>query len=438
MSTFSDIDLLDGPFPATIAVLTVAAGVFLLFGRTWKWLRTVVILVLIAVALTFLINWYEVHVDALSAYNLPMDTLVPIGGGVLALLLTIAHIIRGRWWKKLLAPIALIVVVLAAAMQVNSYYGAYLTVGDLIGSSSKEVKPLPNSALKKFGQPYPEFREGKAAVDVWKKPAGLPSQGSVYSVKIPGKLSKFKPRDGYVYLPPAYKAKTRLPLPVVVLITGQPGSPEQWLSAGVIQKTMDEYAARHNGLAPIVVMPDVNGSTQGNTVCMDSKIAKADTYLSKDIPAWIKENLSADPNPARWVIAGFSFGGTCALQMAALHPAVYPNAIVMSGEAEPAVFSDRAKTIQATFGGNAAAFDALTPLHVMARTHYKHSAVYFAAGAGDERFSGYMRTTSAAAKKAGMDVSVHSVPGVGHSWKVPANALGPALDWHSKRLGLSK
>jgi S-formylglutathione hydrolase FrmB len=44
--------------------------------------------------------------------------------------------------------------------------------------------------------------------------------------------------------------------------------------------------------------------------------------------------LSADPDPQRWAFGGLSFGGTCAIQMAALHPGIYPSVIDLSGEAE--------------------------------------------------------------------------------------------------------
>ena len=181
---------------------------------------------------------------------------------------------------------------------------------------------------------------------------------------------------------------------------------------------MDAFAAAHEGLAPVVVIPDVNGSAPGNTMCMDSKIANAGTYLATDVPAWIKTTLRVDPVPARWAVGGFSFGGTCALQMAALHPDIYPSAIDLSGEAEPALGPDRSATIAQAFGGNTAAFDAVSPLKVLAAGHYSHSRIYLAAGAQDGTFSGYQARTADAAAKAGMSVRTVLVPGQGHSWEI--------------------
>jgi hypothetical protein len=55
-----------------------------------------------------------------------------------------------------------------------------------------------------------------------------------------------------LYLPPAYLGSVRARLPVLVLIPGQPGGPEDWLLAGRLAAVMDAFAAAHDGLAPVV------------------------------------------------------------------------------------------------------------------------------------------------------------------------------------------
>ena len=438
MSIISNIDLISGPIPVALAVLACLTGAVLLLRRLRGWWLSVVSAAVLAAALAWAINWYMVHITNLSAYDLPLQVLTWMGVGLFAVLLMVLNLVSARWWRRILAPVAMVLVVIAASMQVNAYYGAYRTLGDLTGASTANIAPLAVSAQKV------QLKLGLAAdtslplVDRWVKPAGLPAAGTVNSIQIPGLVSGFTGRTGYVYLPPAYQAKSRPVLPVVVLIPGQPGSPADWLKAGQLQQTMDTFAAAHQGLAPVVVVPDVNGTDSGNTMCMDSQIAKTDTYLAVDVPAWIKANLTVDPNPQHWVVGGFSFGGTCALQMATLHPKVFPSAIDLSGEAEPALSADRTATVQAAFGGNTAAFDAVTPLNVMAKNKYPDSWVYFSAGAQDGQFTGYMNQLSTAATAAGMSVTTHSVPGAGHSWEVPVNAMAPALTWLAPRLGLAR
>ncbi|WP_207343386.1 alpha/beta hydrolase-fold protein [Arthrobacter sp. E3] len=437
MNFISNLDLISGPLPVVLAVLACIAGAVLLLRWNRRWAISVVIAAVLAAILAWAINWYVVNVAALSAYDLPLQVIAWIGVGVFAFLLMVLHLVSSRWWRKILAPVAMALVVAAVAMQVNIYYGAYRTVGDVTGASTANISPLsPTTAAK---QPHSALPTKTSAqiIDSWVKPAGLPAAGTVKSAQIPGSISGFTGRTAYVYLPPAYQAPSRPLLPVVVLIPGQPGGPADWLKAGQLKQIMDAFAASHQGLAPVVVVPDVTGTDSANTMCMDSQIAKTDSYLAVDVPAWIKSTLTVDPNPQHWAVGGFSFGGTCALQMATMHPKTYPSAIDLSGEAEPALSADRAVTIQQAFGGNTAAFDAVVPLTLLAKNHYPDSWMYFAAGAQDARFTGYMDQVSTAAKSSGMTITTHGVLGAGHSWEVPVKAMPLALTWLAPRLGLA-
>ncbi len=77
---------------------------------------------------------------------------------------------------------------------------------------------------------------------------------------------------------------------------------------------MDGYARGHGGLAPVVAVADPNGAQSANTLCMDSRIAPADTYLCVDVPRWITGTLNVTPATGRWAVGGFSYGATCALE----------------------------------------------------------------------------------------------------------------------------
>lgn len=431
MDALKGLDLLSGAVLVTAGAPAVAGALFLLIRRGRQWWAAVAAAAAAAGLLAWGTNGFLTQISGTTAHDLPRPVMGWMTVAFGAVLLMILNLPRSRRRRKVLAPAAAAVVMLTVVLQVNAYFGAYRTIDDLTGASTAGITALTPT---RPGPAYPVAAGPVAAR--WVKPAGLPQAGTVNSVQIPGTVSGFTPRTGFVYLPPAYQAADRPLLPVLVLVAGQPGSPSDWISSGRLKETMDFFAAAHQGLSPVVVIADANGSDTGNTMCMDSAIAKADTYLSIDVPAWIRKTLSVDPDPQRWAFGGFSFGGTCALQMAALHPEIYPSAIDLSGEAEPALSADRAVTVRHGFAGDTAAFTALTPLEVMAHTRYAHSAVYFAAGAQDGTFSAYMAQVSSAARQAGMDVTAVPVPGVGHSWGVPQQALGPALDWCAARLGL--
>jgi S-formylglutathione hydrolase FrmB len=221
-----------------------------------------------------------------------------------------------------------------------------------------------------------------------------------------------------------------------VLFSGQPGGPSDWLTGGALRSRLDRFAAEHGGVAPVVVVVDANGTPSGNTLCMDSRIARADTFLARDVPAWIKQTLDVDPNPERWAAGGFSFGATCAMQMVTRHPDVYSAALAFSSENEPALAKERDKTVQASFGGDVGAFDRQTPLQLMREQRYEGRAVYFGAGERDPEFVGYMDQLSAAARSAGFTVEAHRIPHAGHSWEAASVGLPGGLEFLAERWGL--
>jgi S-formylglutathione hydrolase FrmB len=199
---------------------------------------------------------------------------------------------------------------------------------------------------------------------------------------------------------------------------------------------MDRFAAEHDGVAPVVVVVDPNGSASANTLCMDSRIARADTFLSRDVPQWIEQNLDVDTDHGRWAAGGFSFGATCALQMGTRHPDVYASVLAFSSEREPALAKERHRTVEAAFGGDVAAFDAQTPLNIMRKTRFDGHAVYFGAGSRDPEFIAYMDELSGAARQAGFTVQSQSVANTGHSWEAASNGLPAALNFMAERWGI--
>jgi S-formylglutathione hydrolase FrmB len=238
-----------------------------------------------------------------------------------------------------------------------------------------------------------------------------------------------------LYLPPAYLSRPRAQLPVLVLLSGQPGSPDDWLDGGQLAQRMDAFAAAHDGLAPVVVMPDHLGDPLNNPLCMDSRLGNVATYLSVDVPAWVRDTLQVDPKPSGWAIGGFSNGGTCSLQMAVNAPDVYPTFVDISGEAEPTL-GDHTATVQAAFGGDEAAFAAVNPLDVLRQKQFPGTAGYLVAGEQDTVYGPQAQRVFAACQAAGMDVQLHVKPG-GHTFEVWGPGLEEALPWLATRLGMT-
>ncbi len=403
---------------------------------------------ILAAALVAGIHWLLIYGFSVFPDDLPPDVLGWSLPAVAALLLWL-HRLAGLWlrsgrsadprprrrrnaaplWRATAgATAALLGVVLLSQAQINLYFGLNQTVSDLTGTAVERIPWLETELTR--GAP--------AAVDLaqWDAPAGMPA-GVLRRATIPGTESGFISRDAFIYLPPAYQSTPRPKLPVLVLFAGQPGSPQNWLIGGALRARMDRFAAEHNGVAPVTVVVDPNGAQSANTLCLDSRIAQADTFLSVDVPDWIKATLDVDHDPRVWTVGGFSFGATCALQMLTRHPDVYHDAVAVASEKEPALAKERDKTIQASFGGDTAAFERQTPLWLMERRDYTGHAVYFCAGARDPEFIGNMRTLADAAAGAGFLVRSDVIANSGHSWQTASTGLADALDFLAPRWGIT-
>ena len=427
----SDVSLISGPVPLVVLVLGAVALlvlVVLLLRRRRAAAVTVVAAVAVAAVVLLGLDWLVTSGLQLFPEALPGLVTSWIAAGAAAVVLVVGNLVRTPTGTKLLSVGCGLAVLLASGSQINNYFAQYPTLGALTGSAG-DVSPLTGTTRQ------PSQAVTSPVVSRWTGPATTSSQ--VVTAAIPGTASGLTARDAYIYLPPAYTGPSPPLLPVLVLVSGQPGGPQDWVTAGNLQALMDQFADAHGGLAPVTVVVDPNGPSDTITMCMDSQIAKADTYLSRDVPTWIRAELGIDANPAHWAFGGFSYGGTCAIQMATRHTDLYPSFLDISGEREPAISADRTQTIQAAFGGDTAAFDALTPLTLLGERRYAGVWGYFAVGANDPEFLPAMQEVSAAAQKAGMTVQTQVVPGQGHSWAVPNAATPPALEWLAPRLGLA-
>jgi len=427
-----DVPLLAGPLPWVVTIVGLAGvAVMLAFrDREW-WTRVVPSAVIGAALLTMLATLLVEKVWRPFPDPLPPQVMAAVGVTVAVTWLGVVALGRRGWRGRMITVLAVFAVLLAAAQSVNGLYRQYPTLRMLLGLHSAYEVPFAGVARMAPLIPAPV---GSPLVAEWSPPAGMPASGVVAAVHIPGVVSGFRPRAGRVYLPPAYLASPRPELPVLVLLSGQPGSPNDWIASGGLPAIMDSFAAAHQGLAPVVVLPDYLGSTLANPLCMDSKLGKIATYLSVDVPAWIRSNLQVDNRPSNWSIGGFSNGGTCSLQMAVTSPRVYPTFVDISGESEPTL-GDHAATVKAAFGGDEAAFRAVNPLDVLTSRQFPGSAGFLVAGANDPAYRPNAQQVYAATRAAGMNVQMRKLPG-GHTWAVWAPGLQTALPWLARRLEL--
>ncbi len=62
-------------------------------------------------------------------------------------------------------------------------------------------------------------------------------------------------------------------------------------TAGQMGTVLDAYARAHHGRAPIVLSVDQLSAPGRNTMCVDSRLGDVDTYVTEDVPAWVRSHL---------------------------------------------------------------------------------------------------------------------------------------------------
>ena len=456
-----DWPLISGPLPVILLLSAVLALAWLVAGRnapgrgrllrlllergaageeggdglvSARWLViSVPAIVVAAGAVTAVLTWLIDTVWKPFPDMLPLTVVFWSWAALAGVVLALARQPLLRTWPRRAAAIGAAVLVLAAgANQVNVYFEAYPSLRVVLGPWLDHKPVLIRTANVTEVVPH----LGHALEDIWHPPPEMPKTGAVYQVDIPGTTSGFKARPGYVYLPPAYRTTPRPQLPVLVLLAGQPGDPRQWIDSGGIQAMMDAFALSHKGLAPVVIMPDDLGSTFANPLCMNTRLGAAETYLTVDLPNWVATHLQVSPPGHAWAVAGFSDGGTCAIQLATQAPQLYPNFVDISGQLHPTLGSLR-RTLRKAFGGNVAAYDRFDPVTVMAHTRFPHDAGVFVGGAADKVYTPQQHAMYLAAQRAGMQVTFMEISG-GHSWQAWRDGLVQNVGWLAAELGITE
>jgi S-formylglutathione hydrolase FrmB len=267
----------------------------------------------------------------------------------------------------------------------------------------------------------------------------VPENGLVVSATLPGTRSGFAAREAIAYLPPAWFGVDRPELPVLVLLHGTPGGPGDWADGGRATSTLDAFAAQHGGLAPVVVMPDVNGDFIGDTECVDSPGGDAETYLTADVPRAVQQQFSTRPPGTQWAIAGFSEGGMCALLLTLRHPGTFGTFGDFSGLLGPrAGETDDGvpATVAQYFGGSQREFAAHDPATLLGSRRFPGTGGWFEVGGTDTDSAAAATRLAPSARQAGIETCLVVLDGLGHSFEAWSAALRDSLPWMAARLGL--
>jgi S-formylglutathione hydrolase FrmB len=166
-----------------------------------------------------------------------------------------------------------------------------------------------------------------------------------------------------VYLPPSWFTTTPpIRLPAVLMIGGEFNTPPDWIRAGEAVTTL---AAAHGGNAPVAVFADATGGFAIDTECVNGPRGNAADHLTADVIPKINA-ISGAQKPLQWGVVGFSSGGTCAVDLAVMHPNTFSAFVDIGGDAAPNA-GTRAQTVDRLFGGDATAWSSFDPSTVISR-----------------------------------------------------------------------
>lgn len=350
----------------------------------------------------------------------PLNMWWPVGAVLLAVavLAAVATVRTRRLPRTLLGLLSVVTLLLSAGVGVNAYFGYLRTLGEALGSA-----PPGETTLAR----------------VRARAGARKGHGTVVSLTIPGTASGFVARPAHVYLPPAWSSPRQAPLPVVLLLHGTPGDPTDWVEGGRAQATADAWAARHGGVAPVLVMPDINGTLTGDTECVDSPRGNVETYLTVDVPAAVVGELETQRPGAGWAVAGLSEGGTCALMLALRHEDMFTAFGDFSGLAGPRVGEtndDTADTVSELFGGSPTQFAAHEPAALLTTARFPRTGGWFQVGALDAEPLAATRRLVPLADAAGVATCLVVVPDGDHTFDVWSAAFRQSLPWLAQRFGL--
>jgi enterochelin esterase-like enzyme len=328
--------------------------------------------------------------------NLPLASSITVAVAVGALVLAIVL----AWWRRrALGWVAVgVLSLVVGSIAVNDYFAYFPTVADVAGRHAKD-QASPAKV---------------ATVDA--RPT-LPARGLVEQVAIPGTTSGFAGRPAEVYLPPAWFASPRPALPVIELLHGSPGMPEDWTRGAQVDVVSDQWATDHGGFAPIIVMPDVNGSFTGNTQCLNGRRGNAETYLVDDVHRFMAERYGARTDRMGWTVGGLSEGGYCAMNLTAAHPDQFATFLNFGGSGRPTHWQRR------------------EPHHPITTVPAGSGvAGWFEVGAADGATTREVQAAEAGMRLAGLETHLTLLPGGHHTFRVWRQSFVDSLPWAISRM----
>lgn len=419
-----DFSLVEGPIIWVVSILAPALVLVSLRPFRVRRLLLAGAIGLITLLLAIFGNNYATN-SGLIVPALPWYSNLWFWAVIFSLVWAVVGWRSSRLWPRVASFGAIPATLLMTLVLVNSFFFYFPTFKSLFGSPG--IHQASPAELAKIGIAA-RLRHPKSPVGT---PGKVPTNGLTFQYDIPPKTSNFKTTPAWIYLPPAWFGPARSQLPVIELIGGTPSGPAEWLRGVQVDRFTDAFAAKHGGLAPVVVMIDDNGGLTADSECVDRPGAKAETFARIDVRRAMVNKFKVTSNPKHWAIAGLSEGGMCALNIAVRHPREFTVIGNFGGEPRPSLRSPQ-ETLRTLFGGSRTKQHAYDPNRYLRKFRYPDKHIMFVIGSQDQ---GRRKAVEQAvlARRSGMHVRFRLVKG-GHTFWVWRTAYAEFLPFAWKAL----
>ncbi|MBO0855339.1 MAG: hypothetical protein J2P18_16430 [Nocardia sp.] len=252
--------------------------------------------------------------------------------------------VPGPRWRRHAARVGMLIAcqasaVLVVAAGVNNSFGFYTSWSDLFGHydvpAESTAAPVPGTYISTHATVQTAIYRGIAS--------GLTGRVLIWT---PPEYDQDQYRDSR--------------FPVIMLLHGSPGGPEDWTKGGGIPDRLAALMAQGVLDPAVVVIPQTDPNNVA-TDCTDLPGGQHNaTWLSHDVPQMIQQHFRVQDSADGWGLAGFSTGGYCAADLALQHPHIFGSAAMFSPDdfaGDPAAVHDprvRAANNPVTLAGSGA------------------------------------------------------------------------------------
>jgi S-formylglutathione hydrolase FrmB len=424
----SRASLMHGFIPAVVEVITGAALLYATGWRARRWHTLWVPLALLFGGVTAAaVHWYY-RTLGIASEPAPWSMWLWVSLSGFAVAVAVLGWRSAGNWRRNASVFAMSFCLLSTGLTINGWLGYYPTVYAAWGQLTDA--PLPDQT--DMGGIQMRRHNGIAS-----------AAGAVVLVPAAAEASGFRHRREWVYLPPAwFTSVPPPPLPALLMIGGEFNTPVDWIRAGDAVTALDVFAAAHGGNAPIAVFADATGGFTVDTECVNGVRGNAAQHLSADLINRVDDAFGLGGHTS-WGVVGFSSGGTCAVDLAVMHPDTFRAFVDIGGDIAPNA-GNRAQTIDRLFGGDANAWSAFDPSTVIARhgRYLDMSGIFAVPGerTADGRANSRQAVGQAAAESLcrlgaaqGISCKIVGLPGK-HDWPSASAAFAITLPWLAGRL----